>query len=225
MTRPKLPMASHVLVVEDHTLVGELLADSCRQILPEADVRIAGSCAAALEFCRRTPPDLVLLDLVLPDRDGLELLPELFAAAPRAKVIALSSHIDEFTLHRALGSRVHGILDKNEQPVRVLCEAIHTVLSGRQFVSSYVQRLRATVRADPAAFDKILSAREQGVLRLVGEGLTNDQIAARLGISVGTAKRHRLNIMARLDLHSTPQLIRYAMEKGFTRIPERPKAR
>lgn len=212
----------NVLVLEDQTMVRELLALACAQALPGAHVETAGTAAAALEAARRFPPDLVLLDLVLPDGDGLELVPEIFALAPAARLIALSSHLDEFTLHRALNSRVHGILDKNEQPVRILREAIEAVLAGRQYLSSYVQRLRATVRADPTAFDKILSAREQEVLRLIGEGLANDQVAARLGISASTAKHHRLNIMAKLDLHSTPQLIRYAIEKGFTRIPEGP---
>jgi two-component system response regulator NreC len=213
----------NVLVLEDQTMVRELLALACAQALPKAHVDAAGTRAAALALAKKSPPDLVLLDLVLPDGDGLDLLPEIFAAAPAAKVIALSSHIDEFTLHRALNSRVHGILDKNEQPVRILREAIAAVLDGRQYISSYVQRLRASVRADPTAFDKILSAREQEVLRLIGEGLNNEQVAARLKISASTAKNHRLNIMAKLDMHSTPQLIRYAIEKGFTRIPEGPK--
>jgi two-component system response regulator NreC len=213
----------NVLVLEDQTMVRELLALACAQALPKAKVETAGTRAAALASAKKSPPDLVLLDLVLPDGDGLDLLPEVFAAAPSAKVIALSSHIDEFTLHRALNSRVHGILDKNEQPVRILREAIAAVLDGKQYLSSYVQRLRASVRADPTAFDKILSDREQEVLRLIGEGLNNEAVAARLKISVSTAKNHRLNIMAKLDLHSTPQLIRYAIEKGFTRIPEGPK--
>ena len=208
----------NVLVIEDQTMVRELLALACGEVLPKAKVNAAGTGAAALALCRTAPPDLVLLDLVLPDGDGLDLLPDIFALAPAAKIIALSSHIDEFTLHRAVSSRVHGILDKNEQPVRILREAITTVLAGKQYVSSFVQRLKASVRADPAAFDKILSAREQEVLGLVGQGLANDQIAVRLKISASTAKNHRLNIMAKLDLHSTPQLIRYAIEKGFTRL-------
>ena len=207
-----------MLVVEDQTMVRELLVLACAKAKPGATIESAGTARAAESACRANPPDLIILDLVLPDGDGLDLLPRLFAAAPGARVIALSSHIDEFTLHRALSSRVHAILDKNEQPVKILQEAIEAVLGGTQYLSSAVRRLRATVRADPAAFDKVLSDREQEVLRLVGDGLTNEQVAHRLAISVSTAKNHRLNIMAKLDMHSTPQLIRYAIEKGFTRL-------
>ncbi len=203
-------------------MVRELLELACAQALPGGTIDAVGTRAAAVAACRTAPPDLLLLDLVLPDGDALDLMPEIFALAPGVRVIALSSHIDEFTLHRALSSRVHGILDKNEQPVRILREAIAAVLAGRQYFSSFVQRLRASIRADPAAFDKILSDREQEMLRYIGEGLTNEQIAARLRISASTAKNHRLNIMAKLDMHSTPQLIRYAIEKGFARIPEGP---
>jgi DNA-binding NarL/FixJ family response regulator len=212
------------LVVEDYAMIRELLVNACSQALPLATIRSAGTCVATLALCHDQPPDLVILDLVLPDGDGLDMVPDIFLFAPAAKIIALSSHMDEFTLQRALNSRVHGILDKNEQPVRILHEAIATVLAGQRYISSFVQRLKASLRADPAAFDKILSAREQSVLQLVGEGLSNTEIAQKLGIGVGTAKLHRLHIMAKLDLHSTPQLIRYAIEKGFARIPERPSA-
>ncbi|AWI10280.1 DNA-binding response regulator [Ereboglobus luteus] len=209
-----------LLIVEDQTMVRELLAIACRQVAPKADVRQVGSAKGVLDECAERTPDLILLDLVLPDGDGLALLPEIFARAPGVKVIALSSHIDEVTLHRALGSRVHGILDKNEQPIKVLGEAINTVMAGGQYMSSAVQRLRASLRADPNAFDKILSDREQEALRLIGEGMSNDEVAEKLKISASTAKNHRLNIMAKLGIHSTPQLIRYAIEKGFTRVPE-----
>ena len=218
LNRPAVPCVK-ILVVEDQTMVRELLANECSHVMPAATVSAAGSAAAALSACRDAAPDVILLDLVLPDGDGLDFLPEIFRLAPAVRVIALSSHIDEFTLHRAIRCRVHGILDKNEQPLTVLKEAIAAVIDGRQYISLAVLRLRASIRADPGAFDKILSEREQEVLRLVGDGLTNDQIAQQLLICAATAKKHRLRLMAKLNMHSTPQLIRYAFEKGFTRVP------
>jgi len=219
--------ALRILVVENQTLVRELLAVACEHVTPGASIEAVGSGAEALAACRRAAPQLMMLDLVLSDGDALDRLGEFFAIAPALKVIALSSHINEFTVHRALKAAVHGIVDKNEQPVKALGEAIGAVLAGRQYISSGVQRLRSATRADPASFDKLLSDREQEVLRLIGEGLTNDQIAAKLGLSVTTARNHRLNIMASLDIHSAPQLIRYAMEKGFAHPQEgapKPKA-
>ena len=206
----------NILVVEDQKLLREFIVSECASAVPGARLDDAGDCATALTRCTEAPSDLVLLDLVLPDGSGLDLLPRFYALSPRVKVIALSSHIDEFTVVRALGSRVQGILDKNQQPVKVLREAIATVIEGRQYVSPSVQQMRASIHADPFAFDKILSNREQHVLGLVGEGLSNEEISMRLEIGTATVKSHRLRIMAKLDLHSTPQLIRYAIDKGFT---------
>src|SRR5882724_7751559 len=112
-------------------MIRELLVNACSQALPLAAIRSAGTCVATLALCRDQPPDLVILDLVLPDGDGLDMVPDIFSLAPAAKIIVLSSHMDEFTLQRALNSRVHGILDKNEQPVRILHDAIATVLAGK----------------------------------------------------------------------------------------------
>jgi DNA-binding NarL/FixJ family response regulator len=212
-----------IAVIEDHTLIRDMLMVMCRQAVPGADVSGAGDAASGLELCKARRPDLAFLDLALPDRDGLDLLPELFAVCPECKVIALSGYTDEFTLHRALRSNVHGFVDKNEQPLEVLAEAISTVMSGRRYFSSVAQRVRATLRNDPAAFDKLLSDWEQLLLGQIGRGLSNDEIAKKEGLSAVTVRNHRCRIMAKLGIHSTPELINYATEKGFTRArPSRP---
>jgi DNA-binding NarL/FixJ family response regulator len=199
-------------------MVREMLLQTCASALPSANLAEAGDCAEARLRLRSAPPDLVVLDLELPDGDGLALVPELFAAAPSVRVIALSSHTDEFTLHRAQEARVHGFVDKKEQPLRVLGEAIAAVLDGKVYFSPLVQRLRATLRADPAAFNKLLSEREQEILGLCGLGHSNEEIGELLGLSSNTVKNHRRSIMAKLGLHGTPKLMRYAVEKGFTRV-------
>ena len=214
---PSAPTPKTIVIIEDHTLIRELLVAMCRSSAAGAEIVGAKDAASGLETCRQAQPDVVFLDLGLPDRDGLDLLPDLFAACPSCKVIALSSYTDEFTLHRALHSNVHGFVDKNEQPLEVLTEAITTVMRGHRYFSSVAQRVRATLRSDPAAFDKLLSDWEQQLLGLLGRGLSNEDIAAREKLSAVTVRNHRCRIMAKLGIHSTPELINYAVEKGFTR--------
>jgi two-component system response regulator NreC len=206
-----------IVVVEDHTLIRDMLIVMCREAFAGSQVSGARDAATGLSLCREQLPDLVFLDLALPDRDGLELLPDLFVACPQCKVIALSGYTDEFTLHRALKSNVHGFLDKNEQPLQALVEAVETVMAGRRYLSPVAQRVRTMLRNDPAAFDKLLSEWEQHLLGLLGKGYSNEQIATRLQLSTVTVRNHRCRIMAKLGIHSTPELISYASEKGFTR--------
>src|SRR5204863_8849652 len=104
------------------------------------------------------------------------------------------------------------------QPIEVVREAIAAVAAGGTFFSPVVGRAKARLRNDPNAFTKLLSPREQDILRLLGEGLSNEKVAERVGVSTQTIHSHRRNIMVKLGIHSTPELIRYAMEKGFTRL-------
>jgi DNA-binding NarL/FixJ family response regulator len=211
-----------IVVIEDFQLIRDMLMESCRNLMAGAEVHGAASAAEGLSACRFHRPDVVFLDLVLPDGDGLDLVPQINAMGAHTRIIALTSHADEFTLHRALQAHVHGFVDKNEAPLDVLAEAIRTVMAGERFFSRSALELRAAMRADPSAFDKLLSEHEQHLLTLFGEGLTNEEVAARVGLTPNTVKWHRRNVMAKLGLHSTPQLIHYALEKGFTRLRRAP---
>lgn len=207
-----------ILIIEDHTLVHDMLALACERLFPAATLHLAGDGAQALTRCGQVQPDLIFLDLVLPDCDGLDLLPKLERAAHQAKVIALTSFADEFTVHRVLQAKVHGFIAKNEQPLGLLKEAMETVMAGGRYYSPVVDRVKAALRANPSSFDKVLSEHEQRLLGLFGEGLDNDTVAARIGLSYNTVKVHRRNILNKLNLHSTAELIHYAIEKGFTRV-------
>ena len=214
----------NILIIEDHTLVHDMLAFACGRLFPNAQLQITGDGAQAVAMCRRVPPDLIFLDLVLPDCDGLELLPQLQQVAEHARVIALTSFADEFTVHRVLQAKVHGFIAKNEEPLALLKEAVETVMAGGRYYSPVVDRVKAALRADPRSFDKVLSEHEQRLLALFGEGFDNSAVARRLGLSMNTVKVHRRNILSKLNLHSTPELIHYAIEKGFTRVGARHSA-
>jgi DNA-binding NarL/FixJ family response regulator len=206
-----------ILLIEDQMMVRDLLAEACRRSVAGAEVQACGLGLTGREVCFAWKPDLVLLDLGLPDVDGLELVPALFAAARGTRIIVLSSYTDECTVHRAQQACVQGFIDKNEQPLGVLAEAVSEVMCGRIYLSPSARRMRSVLRTDPTAFNKLLSDREQQFLSLFGRGLDNEEVAVRHGLSVHTVKIHRRNIMGKLGLHSTPQLIRYAIEKGFVR--------
>jgi DNA-binding NarL/FixJ family response regulator len=211
----------NILIIEDHTLVHDMLAAACRQLFPSAGLHITGDGKRGVALSREVKPDLIFLDLVLPDCDGIDLVPELLSGSPAAKVIALTSFADEFTVHRVLQAKIHGFIAKNEQPLGLLKEAIDSVLAGGRYFSPVVDRIKAALRADPSSFDKVLSEHEQRLLTLFGQGLDNEAVATRVGLSANTVKVHRRNILGKLNLHSTPELMHYALEKGFTRIGTR----
>lgn len=208
----------NILVVEDQTMMRDFLALACATGFASGQIDQACDGASALAATQARSPDLILLDLALPDCDGLDLLPKLRELAPQAKMIVLTAHTDEVTLHRALKANVNGFIDKYSHPGVVLREAIDTVMAGRQYLSERVQEARAAIRADGGAATKIFTDREQDVLRLIGEGLSNGEIAGKLEVSEFTVSNHRCNIMNKLGIHSTPRLIHYAIEKGFTRL-------
>ncbi len=212
-----------IVVIEDHKLFRGMLTMTFGQLMRKATVDGASSGEEGVELCRELKPDIVFLDLDLPDDHGLKLVPRINAASPASRIIVLTSHADEFTLHRVRHANVQGFLDKAEQPIEVLQEAVATVMAGQQYYSSVAQRLKAKLQADPAAFDKVLSEREQELLCLFGQDMTNEQVAKRTGLSASTVKSHRRNIMNKLNLHTASQLVRYALEKGFTWLEPPPQ--
>jgi DNA-binding NarL/FixJ family response regulator len=211
-----------IVVIEDQTMIRDLLVGACESTFKPSVVAEAADAATGLSQCLQINPDVVFLDLELPDRDGLDLLPELRRAAPQAKIIALSSHTDEVTVHRVLRSQIEGFVDKIGQPVKILQEAVTTVMEGRRYLSPVVREIWQRLRDEPAAFNKLLSDREQEVLVLVGRGYTNSEIAQQMALSPNTIQNHRCSIMSKLGLHSSSHLIRYATEKGFTRLRSNP---
>ena len=207
-----------IVLIEDQVMFRDLLKKICREHFHLVVVGEAENASTGLELCRKHKPDMVLLDLNLPDRDGISLADEILAAAPGIRILALSSECDEYTLYRVLNSGMHGYVDKNRQSVDVLKQAIDEVIKGRVFFTEVVQQVRQRLRTEPKAFPKVLTEREQQLLGLLGSGLTNDEVARELHLSRYTVQLHRRNIMSKLGLHRTPDLIRYAVNKGFAKL-------
>ena len=207
-----------IVLIEDQAMFRGLLEKICRQHLRPSVVGEAEDAATGLELCRRHNPDMVLLDLNLPDRSGVSLAEDLLASCPKLRILALSSECDDYTLYQVLHSGIHGYVDKNRQSVEMLQAAINEVINGRVFFADVVQQVRQRLRMDPGAFPKILTPREQEVLSVLGSGLDDEGAAQRLRVSRFTVGCHRRNIMGKLGVHRTPDLIRYAVNKGFAKL-------
>ncbi len=194
----------------------EVLRKVCEQELQHEVAGETGDGRSAVALVARIKPDLVLLDLHLPNLDGFGVLEEIRKVSPDSRILILSSHCDEYTVYRVEQARVQGFVDKNTNTVAALKDAIIAVAAGRIAFSRAYQNVRRARQADPMSFDKILTDRERAILSFVGESLTDDEIAARLSISVETVQKHRLNTLRKLELNSTMELVRYAREHGFT---------
>lgn len=206
------------LIVEDQRMFRDLLAKMCESQSPQGEVVAVGLGAAGAAAMKTGRFDLLILDIDLPDRDGFSLADEAATLREPPRVLGMSGHCDEFMVHRIMNSSMHGFIDKTDQSVETLATAIRTVCAGRYFFSDLVHRTRVALRNDPRSFPKLLTERECEMLTLLGQGMTNEQAAERLAITPTTVQWHRKQLMRKLDIHSTVDLVVYAAEKGFTRL-------
>jgi DNA-binding NarL/FixJ family response regulator len=207
----------NIVAIEDHAIILSIVERVGEDVFPGARIALARDGQAGLELCRREQPGLVLLDVELPDCDGFDLVAQIRSCSPEARILVLSSHTEPYVIHRLNVARIDGFVDKNDQPSESLAAALRAVSSGARYFSPAVERALSRHRSDPQSFDKILSSREQELLRMLGQSLSDLEISEKAGLSELTVRNHRRNIMAKLDLHSTPELIRYALENGFSR--------
>ncbi len=214
------PLASgRVVIVEDQRIVAEFFTYHCRDLGLQV-LQTCGTCKDGLEVIRKHKPDLVLLDISLPDGDGLEMAKIILDELTSVRILAISAHRDPWTMLQVQRIGLHGYVDKNEQRPQVLSEAIHAVLGGRVYYTPIVNESSASIRRDPKAFIRVLSDYETRILSMIGESKTDEEIAVVLAISPATVQSRRRDIMRKLDIHTTPKLIHYAIVNGLTRAEQ-----
>jgi len=213
--------ALRILLADDHTLVRA----GVRKILESQPglmlVEEVADGDAALRALREQPVDVLVLDLTMPGLDGFEVLERAKALLPGLKVLVLTMHSDPEYVERAVHGGADGYLLK-DSAVNDLVAGIEAVAAGRAYYSPAVQRsLSEMVRATPKPPGalEMLTEREREVLKLVAEGLTTKEIAARLDISVRTVESHRANLMRKLDLRSVARLTQFAIREGLVARP------
>jgi DNA-binding NarL/FixJ family response regulator len=203
-----------ILIADDH----ELVRAGMRALFQKEPSWIvcgeASTGTQALTMALDLKPDLVVLDLSLPEMNGIEVMRQLRRAMPVGILVLTINDSDE-VIREAIEAGANGYVLKADAS-RTLAEAVHAIVSRGEFVSD---RMRRAVKPAPAAGSLrhrrqnplLLTARERQVLRLLAEGQANKEIAWTLGISTKTAETHRARIMAKLDVHSITDLVRYAI--------------
>ena len=209
-------MSIRVLIVDDHAVVRTGL----RRVLDaEDDIETVGEAAdadRAVFEAIETEPDIVLLDVMMPGKSGIEGLPALLQAAPDVRVLILSMQDDPRYVREAFDAGASGYVLKEAADTEVV-DAVRAVASGDRYVHPSLGARLVAADADErrrAAADP-LSDREREVLRLLALGHTNQEIAKMLFISVRTAETHRAHIMRKLGISSRAELVRYALAEGL----------
>lgn len=211
MTSPR--SAPRIVLVEDQTIFRELLAalltsdgryDVCAELSQGADV---------LPSCQKLLPDLVILDAVLPDRSGLDVLTELLDWQSRLKVLMVTGHARPALVQQAVTTGARGFVTKATS-LAELRQAVDRVLSGQRYLCSETSTLLADA-VQQGTSSAELTERQKEIVRMVAQGQSSKQIAHCLGIAEKTVNNHRLQIRERLHLHDVASLTRYAIEQGF----------
>jgi DNA-binding NarL/FixJ family response regulator len=202
-----------ILIADDHAVVRSGLIQILTDVLPGLVCREAGTSDEAVTAVRKHDWDLVILDIGLPGRNGLETLREIKKFRPRLPVLFLSIHPEEQYATRVLKAGGAGYLTKDTAPSRLI-DAVRTALRGKRYVSpALAERLAQYLVVDTKdSVDEALSDRELQVLCLIGGGRTVTEIAAKLGLSVKTVSTYRSRIMVKLGAESTAALIRFALD-------------
>lgn len=209
-----------ILLADDHTVMRRglrLLLESQPEFSVVAE---ASDGREAIERAETTEVDVAVVDIAMPNLNGIEAAQRIGASLPHIGVVILSMHSDEGYVLRALKAGAKGYLLKDSAEGDLI-EAVKMVHAGRTFFSAEITRMLVAdhvreirVRGAEDSYD-LLTGREQEILQLLAERKSNKEIAAALGLSPYTVETHRRNIMEKLNLHSLPELILYAVRKGI----------
>jgi NarL family two-component system response regulator LiaR len=209
-TFPKI----RVLLVDDHTMVRKGLSLFLRAF---DDLEMAGeadSGAAAIQLCGEIMPDVVLMDMVMPDMDGVTAMQAICQQYPQVRVIALTSFKEGDLVRNALGAGAIGYLLKDVS-AEELARAIRAAHSGRATLSPEAAQALVERANQPPALDLELTEREREVLALMVEGLNNTQIAGRLTVSPSTIKSHVSNILSKFGVSSRTEAVTLALRNDL----------
>lgn len=210
-----------VVVVDDH----DLIVLAARQIFSKVpDIKLVGVANDGLEAYQKikdVKPDVVILDVILPGMDGIELTKKIVTDFPAIKVVLHSSSVSEDMIVTGFEAGAMAYVPKNFKPGQLI-EAIHTVVKGEHYSKGFVSEilienfLKSKSKKD--GLNSKLTERETEILQAITKGMTNQQLADNLHISVRTVEAHKSNIMKKLKINSTAELVVYAIKHKIVKI-------
>jgi DNA-binding NarL/FixJ family response regulator len=203
-----------VVVADDHIIFRQGLLNLLNSAQDISVVGEAGEGAETLNLIARERPDIAILDISMPGLDGFEISQKIREKGIETKVIFLTMHKDSLIARRAIQSNISGYVLKDNAFADLLY-AIRAVSSGGTFISPTVSEIVFKGHSDQGKGTQILTIREREILKLIASGRTNRQIADQLFISIKTVETHRTNIMQKLDVHTTADLVRHAIKIGL----------
>ncbi len=228
-------MAIRAVIIEDEAVFRQMLAMALGRVRGLTVAGSFGDGQTGLDFCVKTQPGLVVVDLYLPGMHGLEVIKAVRTKLPATRILVLTGHPDGDLPARLIAQGVHGFVDKTA-PINYVLQAVESVMNGGMFFAAHVPPT-ATAEPSKAATGalkvpkdagpsptatsleavQMLSGREIEVARLVAEGFSSKEIAVRLDLSVRTVEKHRANIMDKVGVHEVASLVRWCVQQGIVK--------
>lgn len=213
-------MAIKILIADDHKMVREAVSALLSSELGMEVVGQAEDGRSVVQLAQQLQPDVIIMDIIMPNLNGIEATRQIIHELPRTKIIALSAHSDRRSVREMLKAGASGYIPKQCAFAELVC-AIRNVVSNHTYLSSqisgivvegYIHRL---ADRDDSAYS-ILTAREREVLQLIAEGKSTKVIAKELFVSIKTIEWHRSQLMNKLGVQSVAELVKYAINEGLT---------
>ena len=201
-------------IAENHTIVRWALKEALDKDPDIEVVGTAGTAAETLEMIQKARPDVLLLDISLPDRSGFDVLNDMRESDTAPLVVVLTWHTEPSYAARAIAAGAHGYVNKSVEPEALLA-AIRAVSRGEQVIPPGVEELLASGDGHPAS---ALTAREAQVMEMLSRGMTNREIAEHLEISIKTVDTHRGHVLKKLGLRNNSELTRFAVKHGYVSL-------
>lgn len=205
-----------ILIADDHAIVRKGLVQLLIEEFPSAKITEVANSSEALNQVTVNTWDIILLDISMPGRSGVDTLKQIRANNIKTPVLMLSTHSEDQYAVRVLKAGASGFLNKDTAPEKLL-EAVRKVLSGRKFITPSLAEKLAEDLSDSnnQAAHELLSDREMQVLQLIGSGKTVSEIAEQISLSVNTISTYRTRLLEKLSLKNNAELIRYAFDHGL----------